>query len=557
VAAASAVGDPDGPLALRLSALPVPFRLVEASATARPRGGCLAVVVETRRPAAAAAVEDSAASAAAIAKQEMDREIASAQTDRSKNPPVAPFGNGGWRAIHGAVDPREAASLGAFWTLVGRAAPRGDAKQTTAVALAFAPAKGEPRGEDADLAASRRFGLAYQRADKALRVPAIEHREKLERGQRDLWLLIASPCGAAAENEADTGSAALALTAALARSRPDEGVSLEPLITSDAVGVVAHAAPSRGESGEALAARVARAAARAIAPVPVPAAAFADARAALIARVGDPGSPDGRAFAAAAGLIAPSHPSWIAPLGSVDALAQSNNENASLRWSGIAHGPMRLATIANVDVAQAEVAAREVDRWIARQVDGARACPAADAARAARSGMLQVSLPSGAPQAQAVVALPAPAAASPDRGAAELLLAGLSGPDGWIAKAMAPLGNGASAQPRLAGGARAAALIIDVRAPETAIESVTAQIRGVLQRIRAGALTQADLDRTLAVRQGWEIQSATDPRRRLLELWQPTRTPESPPPTLDAWRAWAAAALADEHLVVVIAKPKR
>jgi hypothetical protein len=100
-------------------------------------------------------------------------------------------------------------------------------------------------------------------------------------------------------------------------------------------------------------------------------------------------------------------------------------------------------------------------------------------------------------------------------------------------------------------------LIIDVKAAETGIELATAQVRGVLQRIRAGALTQADLDRSLSVRASWELQASLDPRRRLLDLWQTSRPPAAPAPALDAWRAWAATALAEDRLVVVLAKPKR
>jgi hypothetical protein len=559
VAAAATMGQPASTLARRLSGLPVPFRLVEAGATARPRGACLSITVETRRPGVATAnLEDAAAIAAAVARQEMDREIAHEKLLGNAVPPSSPFGTAGWRAVHGAVDPRDAAGLGAFWTLVGRTPRTGTEKKIAAIALSIPPAGGEQRAEDGDLAASRRFQLALQRAERAWSAPVLEHAEKLERGQRELWLLLASPCGTAVESDVDAGVTALALMAALAAGTADDSVVLEPLVLPDTIGVVAHAVPARGESAVALASRVARAAARAVASVHLSSAAFADARAALLARVGDTASLDGRAFGAVAGVLAPSHPAWLAPLGTWDSLAQSSTESASIRWSAIVQGPMRLATIANADIAQAEAAAREVDRWLVRRQDGSRTCPAADAGRPARSGTLQVALGSSAPAAaQAIVALPAPPPAAPDRVLAELLLAGLSGPDGWLARAMGPLRGGASARPRLAGGSRASALIIDVAAAEAGLELATAQVRGVLQRIRAGALTQADLDRSLSVRASWELQASLDPRRRLLDLWQTSRAPATAAPALDAWRAWAAAALAEDRLVVVLAKPKR
>jgi hypothetical protein len=558
VGAAASMGRPSSPIALRLSGLPLPFRLVEVGATARPRGGCLSVTIETRRPyQGPAGIEDASAVAAAIASREIEQELLDARSDRAPDRADSAIGQGGWRAVHGASDPRDAAGLAAFWTLVGRTAKPGDARQNSSVALSIAAAKGEPRAEDRDLAATRSFSAAYKRADRMLRTPVLEHREKIERGQRELWLLLASPCGTGAESDADGGTAALALTAAIAARRTDDdGVALEPLIGPDAVGIVAHAPPAPAESARAHAGRVARAAARAFASVHLATGPFADARAALLARLGDGASPDGRALVAVAGLIAPSHPSWIAPLGSWDAIAQSSTEAASLKWHSIATGPMRLATIANSDLSQSEVAAREVDRWLVRRGDGPRACPAVDAGRPPKSGTLQVSLGAAAAASQAIVALPAPSPASQDRPAAELLLAGLSGSDGWLARAMGPLGSGASAQPRLLGGARSSALLIDVRASEATLENAVAQVRGVLSRIRLGALTAADLDRSVYVRQRWDLEAAMDPRHRLLDLWQ-NRTPAAPAPTLDAWRAWSAVALGEDRLVVVIARPKR
>jgi hypothetical protein len=555
--AAATVGRPTSPLALRLLGLPFPFRLVEAGATARARGACLSVTLEARLPGASGTgIEEACAIAAAVAKQELGHGLATEKLARGSEPHLPPFGKGGWRAVHGAVDPREAAGLGAFWTLVGRTATPGSGKNPTAIALSLPAAKGGPASGEGDLAPARRFSLACQRAERSLSLPALEHKEKLERGQRDLWLLIASPCGAAAEGDADAGGTALALMAALGARRADDNVALEPLILPDAIGVLAHAPPAPGETGAALASRVAQAAARAMGSLQLSTGAFADARAALLARVGNGASADGQAFAAAASLIAPTHPSWLAPLGSWDSLAQSSTESASIRWSAILHGPLRLATIANSDIAQADAAAREIDRWLLRRADGARTCPAADAGRPARSGTLKVALGPTTPTAQAIVALPAPSPAAQDRPLAELLLAGMSGSDGWLARAMQPLGGGASAEPRLAGGSNASALVIDVRAPEASIESAMAQVRGVLQRIRAGAVTQADLDRSLSIRQRWELEGSVDPRRRLLDLWQ-SRSPSPPPPALEAWRAWTAAALAEERLVVVIAKPKR
>jgi hypothetical protein len=61
-------GAPEGPLVARLRSLTVPFRVVEATGTARPHGGCAAVSLEALRAAPPGAIEESAAIAAAIAR---------------------------------------------------------------------------------------------------------------------------------------------------------------------------------------------------------------------------------------------------------------------------------------------------------------------------------------------------------------------------------------------------------------------------------------------------------------------------------------------------------
>src|SRR5262249_37393370 len=139
----------------------------------------------------------------------------------------------------------------------------------------------------------------------------------------------------------------------------------------------------------------------------------------------------------------------------------------------------------------------------------------------------------------------------------ELLLAGLGGPDGWLAKAMSSPSLAATAQARLLGGARAAALVIDVRTSEASLEAAGAQVRGLLGRLPQGAVGARDLGRSVAQRDRWDLDASFDLRRRIVALWcDPCSAKPSLPPSLDAWRAWASGALRDDKLVVVLARPR-
>jgi hypothetical protein len=579
-AASRRAGDPEGPLVTRLRALAVPFRLVEARASVRPRGGCLAVTLDTARVTPSHLVADGAALAAALARQELEF-ARSSSLDAGAVPRAAgwPLGPAARAAVRLASDPRDAAELGGLWSL--SAAGAADEKPTYAVALAIPPPTADARESPVESGApppvARRFSAALERAVAAWNAPTIVERVgRLERGQGELWLVLGSPCGALAEGSADPGMTALSLMTALAAQPGSNarGVTLEPWVAPDGVGVVAHAARAAGESVAALTARVAEEAARVLLAAPFSSGALSTARALLLNRVGDGITGEGRAMSALASALVPGHPSWLAPFGAWEELSNAGVDAASLRWSTLAGGPLRVAVLANETDEQADWAARTIDRWLVRTSDGGRACAPVEPPGPAKSGTLQITLPSSpSPLWQALLGFPVPPHGTPEGMLGELTLAGLTGPDGWLVRATSAASLAATAQARLVGGSRAAALVIDVRAPEATLDAAVAQVRALLQRLRQGAIGPADLERSQALRERWELEASLDPRRRLINLWRearpaaasaPSSAPSSPPssstlppPSLDGWRAWVANTLSDEKLVVVMARPKR
>jgi len=576
-AASRSAGDPEGPLVTRLRTLAVPFRLVEARASVRPHGGCLSVTLETARVTPAHLIAEGAALAATLARQELDIARSSSADARVEARATGwPLGLAARAAVRLASDPRDAAELGGLWSLSN--AGTVDEKSTYALALGLPPATADAREATPEpgvpSALARRFSAALEKAAAAWNAPAIERVGRLERGQGELWLVLASPCGALAEGSSDPGTTALALMTALAAQPASaRGVTLEPWVAPDGVGVVAHAARAPGESAAALTARVAEQAARVLTAAPFSSTALATARALLLNRAGDGISGEGRALSALASALVPGHPSWLAPFGAWEELANAGIDAASMRWSTLATGPLRLAVLSNESDEQADWAARTIDRWLVRNIDGARACAPVEPPGAPKAGTVQVTLPSSASLLwQALLGFPMPPHGTAEGAFGELTLAGLTGSDGWLGRATAASSLAATAQARLVGGSRAAALVIDVRAPEATLEAAVAQVRALLQRLRQGAIGPADLERSLAVRERWELEASLDPRRRLINLWRETRpvAASGPPtaplasvpsgasvPSLEGWRAWVANTLSDEKLVVVIAKPKR
>jgi hypothetical protein len=561
-AAAERLGAPDSPLVARLRLLPEGWRVVQVAGVARPRGGCVGLVLETAQRSPALSGEPGAALAVAVARREVAAELLAGAT-----PAVAA------RQILTATDPREAASRAAWWSLAGPD-PGASLRWTTALGL---PVR-DPEAATHP-AAEARFQAEIDRASAT--TAGAERRLAAERGQGELWLMLASPCGVAEEDLGEPGVGALATLAALEARRRADGVTLEPWITSDGIGVLAHA-PLRDEREEPadLARRVADAAARAFTATAPPPDAYAAARAAALDHLDRTAGPRGAALAALAAAVSPDHPSWIEPFGLWSKIANASAEGIRLRALALARGPLRVAVVANADAAQASAAADAVDRWLA-PLGAPRTCRA-QTPSAIRPGHYETRLPDGAPLAQALLAAPIPPPRAPGRDLAEITAAALEGEGGGAPGLLAASLVDATASVRLRGGARAPVLVVDVRAPTDGLAAATAEVKALLLRLPT-SVTEADLTRAAAAWERREREAQADPRRRLTDLWAggaggrtadgPVSSPskplgpgpagrpsissgESPRPSLSAWRAFLSATLREAALVVVEARPQ-
>jgi hypothetical protein len=372
-----------------------------------------------------------------------------------------------------------------------------------------------------------------------------------------MWLLLGSPCGTLAEIDSDAGlGAAFAIAAAdrAAEALRGSEARADAWATVSGLGVIVHGPALAGESPIAQARRLADAAARSFVAEPVERAAVAHARGVLL---GEDDRAESRAFAAIAQAIVPGHPSWIAPMGPLDAIGRSSDASVIARASAVRAGPLRVAVIANDAQAQADAAARAVDRWIARRSDapkGPRVCATPSAPAAPRPGTYAVDLPAGAPS-EAWLALPLPPNDEAARSMATWLAFALDGADGLLAHALGG-GLARSWSARVVGSPRAPALVVRVASAGGALDTAVAQTRALLDRLRQGGLTDADRARAARASDEEQLTASLDPRARLATLWRGDPAP-SPPPPLEALRAFAAASLRDEALVIVAARPPR
>jgi hypothetical protein len=331
---------------------------------------------------------------------------------------------------------------------------------------------------------------------------------------------------------------------------------VEPFVTSDGLGVLAHGPAHLGESAQAHARRLADLAARAFAADPLDPDQLARARTALLVRAD---AVESRALGTLGDALAPGHPSWVEPLGTAFGLASASEEAIAMRSSSLRAGPLRVAVLANIDAAQADAAARAVDRWIARRPGETRACPPLATPATPRPGTYAVAVPSGA-LSEALLALPIPSADDGARTAATWLAAALDGAGGLLAQA---LDGGAAPESALAqswsaavvGAPRSPALTVRLTATDASLDAAVAETRNLLDRLRQGALREADRSRAASSLARDALALSLDPRARTVDLWRGETT--MPAPSLDALRAFASASLHDDALVIVAARPAR
>jgi hypothetical protein len=542
-AIAERAAGPEAALASRLARLGA-WKLRRVSATVHPRGACLGAVLERERPEATGGEAD-AARAASLVVHELETQLGEARADGS----VA-----GRQVLH-ASDPREAASLAAWWSLATRLEAGPD---RLAAALGVAPPWLAPAGPSAALEAhlseaQARFAQELERAREAWGRPQVESRARVELGQGELWVLVGSPCGVLADAERDAGITALAASAAVhaGAGRHDE-VSIEPWVRQDGAGVVAHAAPRVAEGAHALAGRVADAAARVFVSSSVPERSVAAAREALLGLGERASGPLDEGFVALARELAPGHPAWLAPFGSFEALAQAGASAASNRWASLAEGPVRVAVLANADGAQAAAAVRAADRWVPRGALGARSCPplaASDGSVRSVRRDATVRARKGPSRAWIGVAVQRPDAAASTM--LELLAEGLDGADGWLARSLGSFEPGCShAAVRVAGGRRLGALGIELTCSEGQLDDAVRQARALFQRLSKGAAAEAHLARAAERLARRDLAARLDPRHRLEELWQGEPASRASV-RLGDWNAWMHGALDEANVQVV------
>lgn len=522
VGAANALGSGEAALPARLDSLTPPWRLERATAIARQRGACLRLDV-TPPPLDPGPSSAEVGRVAALVEHSALMAVASASRGALDESVLRPH------------DPRRSASLAAW-----RALPSGEQPGPLRRTVAYVAGVG-------DTVATPDLGRELSEARVRLARPSIEIAERAEPGQGELWMLLGSPCGTGTEAAHDAGALALLLRSG-ALSGPDPSVQLEPWVTPDGVGLLAHGPRALSSEPPAVhARRVARALGRALL-ARLGGAELGAARAELLKGLG--GQPFA-GFSLALEGLSPGHPSWLEPRGTWDTVSELPSEaleRARRLWLG---GPLRLSVLTNGGSGQSRAAAEELESWLLPLRAEVRACPVVRA-EPARRGEVRVDAKSAPNYEGAYVGVTLGAPGFVSARAAELLALMLNRPGGVLERAVAVPSLGATVRAHALGGVRRPALLLDVRALPERLEEAVGRARAVLDGLSRGAFGAEDLasaQRELARR---EEEARFDPRRRIVELW---RAEKGAALDVAAVRAALPALGSGSHWVVSVVPP--
>ncbi len=509
----------DSALGSRLHSFLPGFTLDRVAFQARPRGACLRVDLGMPENDPAPTIGE-AAQAASIVSEELRLAIASSPLQRALDENIVE-----------PSDPRQAAARAAWRALTGRQAPGNERRF---VALSVHPAE---RAAFVKLA-----GALNDFETHPVRAP-LETRVRAEPGQGELWLLVGSPCGTLGESNDDAGQSALALT--LAAHEPTSDVKLEPWLTADAVGLLAHAPREPGETAAQQAERVARALGRSLTERDARGDALATAQGELFAAVGGAPRP---AYARLLDALSPDHSAWLEPRGSFASLAQANRDSVAARGRDLLRGPLRVAVLGNQDEAQATAAAQALQRWLAPWRDDPRRCQAT-AERAAHAGEITLSIPSSSSAESAYVGIPFSSRLKYEREAEAIALT-LNAVGGPLSRAFSAVQLNASARASVVGGGRAAALVVEIHASDDDAHKATLEVRRALDHVVQTPLSNDELAAAQRATEQRALSASLDPRRRIVDLWR--GSPPEPPLSRSSLRAFQATLAGAAQVVVSV-----
>jgi hypothetical protein len=340
-----------------------------------------------------------------------------------------------------------------------------------------------------------------------------------EHGQGSLHALLASPCAIWSESSRSVGATGLLVRTLASRYHELQSVVVEPWITADGVGLVAHTRRlSVEETPEKQAERLGDVLGRVLTTLRFESSNLWDVRSDLLARLGPGPRP---ALWRAVLALSPQYPALVAPEGTFTSIAGITVAGLLEHRAQFLQMPLRLAVLENHGVDQAEALRHSLMRWLSMFRFETAQCPQLDREVAPRP--LESRIESRFPDpddAAVTAAMSLPTQHASDEGHAELLLWLLNRPDGWLARSLHDSNIVATADARVVGGLQRRGLVVAIGATTSSLDAATATIRKLFQGLGVVALPQpSNITEAIAQVQQADRRRRMDPRARLQDVW--------------------------------------
>lgn len=484
-----------GPSALSdvLSTLPAALRLDRVTVSPQPQGSCVALSLSPGSPDGSVPTEElvAAAHAAIEALRRLARQPANEASTTL--------------AVVDETDPRTAAELAARLSLSADAKTEVD-RFAVALDVGSASVMPTPAQQHAVLVPTLAMG-------------SIPTTSTVERGQGNLYALLASPCAAWRESSRTVGATSLLLRTLASSYHPTRNVVIEPWITADGAGLIAHAPRlSMQESPEEQARRLGEVLGQVFTTHRIRATDLWQARTDLLARIGPGQRP---ALWSALLSLSPQAPALVLPDGQFSSIEAISLETLLERRAELLRLPLRLAVLENHDARQRDALRSALAEWVSPYRLEPSRCPELGRAESVRSGQIRIESREPDPNdAGTTLAMSLPSQEPLAETHAVLVQWLLGRASGWLALRLRSEGIVASVDAKVVGGARTRGLVIAIAAPPTAMDPAAAAVRAVLQELGTGAVPAAPSIASAIVEvQAAERNRRIDPKARLEDLW--------------------------------------
>jgi hypothetical protein len=491
ISAWRALREPDSPLVSQLAAMDVDWRVETISAVARPVGACMRVDLSQRSPTAAQAAMDWGR-VARLAMQESRFALA---------------------AGPGSYSLRLSGLFGSEPSLVARQAAwqslSVDQKESAPTLQVHMQA---PKEEAAELQSG--FAGSLEQVAPS----TIEYRFASAKGETQYWMLLGSRCAASAEFAQNSGATATWLRAVARKFSGIHGVTLEPWVSDEGIGLLAHGSElAATETHESVAQRIASALGRAVVTDRIDGSALAFAREESIVHVG---AEPRRAWNLLLEGLSSRRPSCFEPEGNVNSLRYLNLADlvtSRRRWLA---EPLRVAAISGENGLKPSTMSAPIARWLEPHRVTKGVCESVKEDESPEQGTQLVTYSPDDVDANAYLVFRLNEAEQVGQQYDEVLAWSLNRKGGWLDRLLVEPGSARAARAHIRGPSGRRVLILELyAADESATKVAVDRARSVLADLANAGVPATELTLTLRWAEQHFLESAMDPRARLVRLW--------------------------------------